>query len=152
MKELTDRGFLPVTSQYALYDAMIGVETRLDLLAQDSGTSTPVLIELKTTITGSEDSYKRATGRLHLLNGDSLPNSYYFRNMIQLLMTSKILHLHYNTTPARAYLMRVGNGKLWTYPIDHTVLQLHTSIYNTFQRVPRGCSVQSVLQAAMQVM
>lgn len=129
--EIRSRGFKPLLSQYCIYDSNSLVKTHLDVLAGDKD-GNAVLIELKATLSGDEDSYKAADGVLNLSTGRTLPNSYYHRNMIQLLMTSRLLYEQCNFIPSRAYVMRVGNGHIWCYPMDSQVLSLYRDIYETF--------------------
>lgn len=131
LNELEQRKLKLISSQYCLYDSKTTVKTHLDIIAEAEDGSV-ALIELKATIEGDEESYKRADGVIQLRGGATLPNSYYHRNMIQLLMTSKMLYLRYGILPSLSYVMRVGNRTLWCYPMDREVLEVHNQIYETF--------------------
>jgi hypothetical protein len=125
----------PLLSQYVLYDEETRVKTHLDVLAQDEQQQL-VLLELKATVHGNHDSYCTADSScpLQLVDGSSLPNSYYSRNMIQLVMMLKMMHLRYGFLVRRGYVIRVGGGNLYSYPMDSTVLSKHAEIYETFRQ------------------
>ena len=128
---LKQKKLTPLLSQYIMYDSETLVKTHLDVLAEDSNHEL-VLIELKATINGDHESYYASNSNLQLSGGSTLPNSYYNRNMIQLLMMLKILYLRYGILVKRGYVVRVGGSNLWSYPMDSTVLALNEDIYSTF--------------------
>lgn len=69
---------------------------------------------------------------MQLVGGTTLPNNYYVRHMIQLVMMLKMLHLRYGFLVPLAYVVRVGGGTFWCYPVDAQVLSAHQAIYDTF--------------------
>lgn len=133
IKMFKDRGWTPLLSQYILYDSETRVKTHLDVLATDENGEL-VLIELKATLCGDDSSYcaAKTADVLQLSGGFTLPNSYYHRNMIQLVMMLEMLYRRYGFLARRAYIVRVGGGNLWLYPIDAAVLRYHNHVYNTF--------------------
>lgn len=142
----------PLPSQYILYDCASCIKTHLDVLAEDDEGQL-VLIELKATVAGDDDSYRAAAKHdvLRLSGGYTLPNSYYNRNMIQLVMMLKMFYLRYNVLVRRGYVVRVRAGSLWCYPTDGTVLSLHERIYETLKAttaswLPAGVQDRHCLQ------
>lgn len=79
---------------------------------------------------------------LHLADErTTLPNSYYVRHMIQLVMMLKILRSRYNIKKlTRGYVLRVGGGNLWLYPVDRAIMSAHVPIYDSFSSSSQSSS------------
>lgn len=125
-----------VDSQLPLYDGDSGIRTRLDLLCIDNASKELVLFELKTTTHSTADRFLYAASgdAMHFDNACSLPNSYYYRSMIQLLLTAIILKKEYDITVDRSYVLRVNHKTYWTYELDAQVSRMYLSIYNSIRR------------------
>lgn len=126
-----------IDAQFPLYDGDSGIRTRLDLLCVKQSSAELVLVEVKSTTHATSDAFLHAASNDYMCfdNGVRLPNSYYYRAMLQLLLTAIILKKEYDITADRSYLLRVNHRKSWVYELDAAVSTHYESIYNTIRRI-----------------